>query len=51
MPTVLITDAKRGIGRGLVERFTEHGWQVIATGRDATKTDLANRGEQITAMD
>ena len=51
MPTVLITGAKRGIGRGLVDRFNENGWQVIATGRDATKTELANRGEQITAMD
>ena len=51
MPTVLITGAKRGIGRGLVDRFTEHGWQVIATGREATKTELAGRGDQVRAMD
>jgi NAD(P)-dependent dehydrogenase (short-subunit alcohol dehydrogenase family) len=34
MPSVLVTGASRGIGRGLVERFAARGWQVIATARD-----------------
>ena len=29
MPTVLITGASRGIGRGFVDRFNEAGWRVI----------------------
>ena len=51
MPTVMITGAKRGIGRGLVERFLENGWDVIAAGRDATATDLATLGERVTVID
>jgi len=34
MPSVLVTGASRGIGRGLVERFAARGWEVIATARD-----------------
>ncbi|MBV6631957.1 MAG: SDR family oxidoreductase [Alphaproteobacteria bacterium] len=41
MPTVLITGAKRGIGRGLVDRFLEQGWDVLAAGRDASSSPLA----------
>jgi NAD(P)-dependent dehydrogenase (short-subunit alcohol dehydrogenase family) len=41
MPTIMITGAKRGIGRGLVDRFLEGGWQVVAAGRNIASTDLA----------
>ncbi|MEO0393254.1 MAG: SDR family oxidoreductase [Pseudomonadota bacterium] len=51
MPTVMITGAKRGIGRGLVDQFVQAGWDVIASGRDATATDLARLGNQVTALD
>jgi len=34
MPTVLITGASRGIGRGFAEQFAAAGWRVIATCRD-----------------
>ena len=51
MPTVLITGAKRGIGRGLVDRFVEAGWAVIATGRDATATELIDLSDQVTVHD
>ncbi len=40
MPTVLITGASRGIGRGFVERFGEAGWRVIATCRDPSAAGL-----------
>jgi len=34
MPTVLITGASRGLGRGFAEHYRAAGWQVIATARD-----------------
>ena len=40
MPTVLITGASRGIGRGFVERFGEAGWRVISTCRDPASAEL-----------
>lgn len=42
MPTVMITGAKRGIGRGLTDRFLEAGWEVVAAGRGASETPLAD---------
>lgn len=43
MPTVMITGARRGIGRGLTERFLAAGWQVVAAGRDIERADLADQ--------
>ena len=40
MPTVLITGASRGIGRGFVDRFNEAGWRVISTCRDPGSAGL-----------
>lgn len=40
MPTVLITGASRGIGRGFVKRFGEAGWHVISTCRDPASSGL-----------
>ena len=41
MPTVLITGASRGIGRGFVDRFNEAGWRVISTCRDPGSAGLS----------
>src|SRR5215217_5333041 len=35
MPTVLITGANRGLGLEFARQYSENGWQVIATVRDA----------------
>jgi NADP-dependent 3-hydroxy acid dehydrogenase YdfG len=35
--TAIITGASGGIGAGLVERFLEEGYNVVATSRDATR--------------
>ncbi len=37
--TVLITGATAGFGRAAAHRFTDAGWQVIATGRRAERLD------------
>lgn len=37
--TALIIGASRGLGLGLVERFTERGWSVVATVRDPAGAD------------
>ena len=41
MPTVLITGANRGIGRGFVDRFNAAGWRVISTCRDPSLAGLS----------
>jgi NAD(P)-dependent dehydrogenase (short-subunit alcohol dehydrogenase family) len=47
MPTVLITGASRGLGRGFADHFSDAGWRVISTWRDpasATCQDAAGAG-------
>ena len=34
MPTVLITGASRGIGKGFADYYAAEGWRVIATARN-----------------
>ena len=34
MPTVLITGASRGIGKGFAEHYADAGWRVISTARN-----------------
>lgn len=41
MPTILITGASSGIGRATALRFQAEGWNVIATMRDPSGSDLA----------
>ena len=42
MPTILITGASSGIGRATALRFHAEGWNVIATMRDPSSSDLAD---------
>ena len=43
-PTAIVTGASGGIGRGLVERFLEVGYNVVATSRDPNQKLTASRG-------
>ena len=45
MPTIVITGASRGIGKGLAQAYAADGWEVIATAR--RETDL----EELSAID
>ena len=40
MPTILITGASSGIGRATAMRFQSEGWNVVATMRDPSVSDL-----------
>src|ERR1700679_268624 len=39
--TVLVTGGSQGIGAAIVREFLNHGYQVVATSRNATKVGLA----------
>ena len=43
-PTAIVTGASGGIGRGLVERFLEVGYNVVATSRDPNLKLTASSG-------
>ena len=43
-PTAIVTGASGGIGRGLVERFLEVGYNVVATSRDPNPKLTASSG-------
>ena len=36
--TLLLTGASRGIGHATVQRFSDAGWQIITTSREAEKS-------------
>jgi NAD(P)-dependent dehydrogenase (short-subunit alcohol dehydrogenase family) len=38
--TVLVTGASQGIGAAIVREFLQHGYQVVATSRNATKANF-----------
>ena len=42
MPTILITGASSGIGKATALRFQAEGWNVVATMRDPSGSDLAD---------
>ncbi|MGO4444281.1 SDR family oxidoreductase [Mycobacterium sp. 2YAF39] len=43
MPTVLVTGASRGIGKGIVERLAARGWDVIAGVRSQQDADAVTK--------
>jgi len=43
-PTVLVTGAGRGIGRSVVELFSDSGWRVVAGVRDVAAADEVYEG-------
>ena len=47
MPTILITGASSGIGKATAMRFQAEGWNVIATMRDPTDSDLASHDRML----
>ena len=52
MPTILITGASSGIGKATALRFQSEGWNVIATMRDPSGSDLgAHDGTLVTRLD
>ncbi|MCS6878324.1 MAG: SDR family oxidoreductase [Geminicoccaceae bacterium] len=51
MPSVLVSGASRGIGRGLVARFARAGWTVLACAREPGAIDLEGSGIERFALD
>ena len=50
MPTIVITGASRGIGKGLAEAYAADGWTVIATARSDDDLHELSGIEHIEAM-
>ena len=50
MPTVLITGANRGIGLEFARQYSQEGWAVIATSRQATP-ELDQLGVRVETLD
>ena len=50
MPTALITGANRGIGLEFVRQYSNDGWDVIATAREASP-ELSALGVQVESLD
>ncbi|WP_284262531.1 SDR family oxidoreductase [Roseicyclus amphidinii] len=51
MPTILITGASSGIGKATALRFQSEGWNVIATMRDPSVSDLGGDATLVTRLD
>jgi NAD(P)-dependent dehydrogenase (short-subunit alcohol dehydrogenase family) len=50
-PTIVITGASQGIGAGLVNRFLERGYNVVATSRDISKSTNVPKSERLVRVD
>jgi NAD(P)-dependent dehydrogenase (short-subunit alcohol dehydrogenase family) len=50
-PTIVITGASQGIGAGLVNRFLERGYNVVATSRDISKSTNVPQSERLVRVD
>lgn len=51
MPTVLITGASRGIGRGFADHYRAAGWRVVATCRDPAAAGLEGEAHPLDVTD
>lgn len=49
MPTIVITGASRGIGKGLAEAYAADGWTVIATARSDEDLDALSSIDNVEA--
>jgi NAD(P)-dependent dehydrogenase (short-subunit alcohol dehydrogenase family) len=50
-PTIVITGASQGIGAGLVNRFLERGYNVVATSRAMSKSTNVPDSERLARVD
>ena len=51
-PTLILTGASRGIGHATVKRFSDGGWRIITSSRDAVPAECkrdSNWSHHITA--
>jgi NAD(P)-dependent dehydrogenase (short-subunit alcohol dehydrogenase family) len=49
--TAIVTGASRGIGAGLVDRFVERGFNVVATARDMSKSTEVTHSDRVAFVD
>jgi len=49
--TVIITGASQGIGAGIVKAFLEHGYDVVGTARNATKSKELSASDHLALVD
>ena len=49
--TVIVTGASQGIGAGIVARFVERGFNVVATSRKVTQSTEVTASERVALVD
>ena len=49
--TVIVTGASQGIGAGIVKAFLEHGYDVVGTARNATKSKELSASDHLALVD
>ena len=49
--TVIVTGASQGIGAGVVKAFLEHGYDVVGTARNATKSKELSASDHLALVD
>src|SRR5689334_9075869 len=49
--TVIVTGASQGIGAGIVRAFLAHGYNVVGTARNATKSKELSASDQLALID
>ena len=49
--TVIVTGASQGIGAGIVKAFLEHGYDVVGTARNATKSRELSASDRLALVD
>ena len=51
MKTAIVTGASQGIGAGIVKRFVERGFNVVANSRKVTKSTEVAASDQVALVD